>query len=50
MSPDRHGEEISYSGSARQRRRQRRLRLIALVAALSMLVPILVTTVDAVSG
>jgi len=38
-----------YEGSARQRGRQRRIKLVAVIAALAMLVPILVTTIDALA-
>jgi predicted nucleic acid-binding Zn ribbon protein len=39
-----------YEGSPRQRRRQRRVRIVSVVLALSLLVPIVLSTVDAVRG
>ena len=36
-----------YQGSARQRRRQRRVRIVGVILALSLLVPIVVSTVVA---
>jgi len=38
-----------YEGSWRQRRNKRRTRIVAIVLALSLLVPIVVGTVSAVS-
>ena len=39
----------AYEGSARQRRNKRRTRIVALVLALSLLVPIVVSTVAAIT-
>ena len=38
-----------YEGSVRRRRRQRRTRIVAVVLALSLLVPILVGTLSALT-
>ena len=39
-----------YEGSWRQRRNKRRARIVAIVLALSLLIPILMSTADAISG
>ena len=40
----------SYEGSPRQRRARRRARIVAVVLALSLLVPIVVSTAGAIRG
>ena len=37
-----------YEGSARQRRQRRRVRIVALVLAMSLLVPIIISTAAAI--
>jgi hypothetical protein len=39
-----------YEGSWRQRRNKRRARIVAIVLALSLLIPIVVSTANAISG
>lgn len=43
-------DDEAFEGSWRQRRRRRRAQVVAIIVALAMLVPIVVTTLDAVSG
>lgn len=49
MARDQYEDE-PYEGSWRQRRRRRRAQVVAIIVALAMLVPIVVTTLDAVTG
>lgn len=46
----RYDEHEPYEGSHRQRRRRRQTRVVAVVLALALLVPIVLSTVDAISG
>jgi hypothetical protein len=39
-----------YEGSWRQRRHKRRVRIVAVVLALALVVPILVSSIAAISG
>ena len=39
-----------YEGSWRQRRTRRRARIVGVVLALSLLIPIIVSTANAISG
>jgi len=43
------GSFESYEGSARQRRTKRRQRMVAIVLAVTLLLPIIIGTVSAIS-